>query len=176
MDLPKALLSETTSEAFAQCSVCNDSLKDKLYFLEKAYHRNLADEHHSVIFEYAICENCKRDMMQHISKESMQKMQGFMMEHQREVDDMMQHDVDLEHCTFTGKSLAETQEYHLVAVIRNNEVQMSPVIFGDEIMEQYQSLLSEETKGFFEDFYDNFIDIPPALAKILGKKMKPVLI
>ncbi|MXV39194.1 hypothetical protein GO491_10975 [Flavobacteriaceae bacterium Ap0902] len=176
MALPDKLLSETTHKAFEKCSVCGEDLQGQLYFLEKAYHRNLGDDQHSVIFEYAICEVCKRDMVQHVSKESMQRMQVFMMEHQAEVQGMMAHDMGLEQCTFTGKPLEETEEYHVVAVIRDGELQMTPVIFGDEVMRTYQELLSEETKGFFDDFYDKFIDIPPALAKILGKKVKPVLL
>lgn len=176
MALPEKLLSETTSQPFDKCSVCDTDLENKLYFLEKAYHRNLGDNNHTVIFEYAICESCKRDMVQHISKKSMQKMQEFMMNHEQNVQDFMNHSIDLEHCTFTGKSIQDSEEYHVVAVVKNNELQMSPVIFGDKIMEEYQSLLSDETKGFFEDFYDNFIDVPPAIAKILGKDVKPVIL
>lgn len=176
MSLPKKLLSEKTAEPFTNCSVCNTELLDKLYFVEKAYHRNLGDENHSVIFEYAICENCKRNMLREVSQESMLKMQTFMYEHQAKINDVFETEFDLTKCSFTNKRLSDMDEYHVVAVIKNGETKIHPMIFGTEVMEQYQELLSEKTKGFFNDFYDSFIDIPPELAKVLDKDIKPVLL
>lgn len=176
MDLPEKLYSEKTGKPFEHCSVCDTELNNKLHFVEKAYHRNLGDDAHSVIFEYAICESCKRNMLKEVSVESMARMQAFMMEHQAELDEIMHTEFDLTHCSFTQQPLTEMDEYHVVAVIRNGVAEMSPMIFGTHIMEVYQELLSEKTKGFFDDFYDDFIDIPPELAKILDKDVKPVLI
>lgn len=176
MSLPRKLFSEKTGKAFEHCSVCSAELNDQLHFIEKAYHRNLGDDAHSVIFEYAICESCKRKMLREVSQESMLKMQVFMMEHQEDLDEMMQTEFDLNQCSFTQQSLSDMNEFHVVAVIRNGKPEMSPIVFGAQIMEVYQDLLSEKTKGFFDDFYDDFIDIPPELAKILDKDVKPVLI
>ena len=176
MAISKKLFSDKTGEPFKECSVCNAELLEKLYFVEKAYHRNLGDNQHSVIFEYAICENCKRDMLQQVSRESMMRMQGFMLEHREELDEMMQVEGNLQQCSFTGKNLSDMDEYHLVAVVKNGNTEMPPIIFGNQIMETYQNLLSEKTKEFFDDFYDDFIDIPPELARILDKDFKPVLL
>lgn len=176
MSLPQKILSDKTGEPFANCSVCNHTLENKLHFVEKAYHRNLGDHQHSVIFEYAICEKCKRDMLRQVSQESMMKMQVFMYENQAKINDVLDSELDLNQCSFTQKPLADMDEYHVVAVIKNGQIEMHPMIFGTDIMEQYQELLSEETKGFFDDFYHSFIDIPPELAKILDKDIKPVLL
>lgn len=176
MSLPPKLYSEATGEAFTQCSVCDNSLEGMLYFVEKAYQRNLGDREHTVIFEYAICESCKRQMMKKVSKESMQRMQHFMVHHQEEMEEMMQETSDLNHCSFTHQALEELDEYHVIGVIKNNEPQVAPMIFGPQILASYQDLLSEETKGFFDDFYDDFIDIPPELQRIFNKDIKPVII
>ncbi|MDO5655238.1 MAG: hypothetical protein Q4G27_03765 [Flavobacteriaceae bacterium] len=176
MSLSHKLLSEKTGKPFTHCSICDSDLHGKLHFIEKAYHRNLGDHNHSVIFEYAICENCKRGMLQQVSAESLARMQAFMLEHQDEIDEMMHTTTDLEYCSFTGNSLDEMDEYHIVAVVQGDSTPMPPMIFGAAIMEVYQNLLSEKTKEFFDDFYDDFIDIPPELARILDKDFKPVFL
>ena len=176
MSLPKKLLSDATGDVFKECSVCHENLENQLHFIEKAYHRNLGDREHTTIFEYAICESCKRQMMQKVSKLSMAKMQAFMINHQEEMEEMMQVENDLEHCSFTQQSIEEMDEYHVIAVVQNGESQMTPLIFGPQILESYQGLLSEETKGFFDDFNENFIDIPPELARIFNKDIKPIMI
>ena len=176
MSIPEKLYSDKTGKPFENCSVCGEAFKDQLHFVEKAYHRNLGDDAHSVIFEYAICENCKREMLREVSQESMMRMQQFMMEHQEELDEMRNAAFDLNECSFTGQKLNEMDEFHVVAVIRNGKTEMSPIVFGLHIMEVYQNLLSEKTKEFFDDFYDDFIDIPPELAKILDRDIKPVML
>ena len=175
MSLPKKLLSDVTGELFENCSVCEKKLDNQLYFVEKAYHRNLGDSHHTAIFEYAICESCKHDMMKKVSQESMLKMQDFMRQHQEEMEEMLQVKNDLEHCSFTQQPIEELDEYHVIGVIKDGETQISPMVFGPKILESYQELLSEETKDFFDDFNNNFIDIPPELKKIFDKDIKPVL-
>lgn len=175
MSLNAILNSEKTGKPFSECSVCGSTLSG-LHFIEKAYHRNLGDEEHSVIFEYAICQSCKQNMLQEVSRESMMRMQAFMMEHQEDLEEMMEAEEDLQHCTFTGQSLQEMDEYHVVAVIKNGQTEMPPMIFGTHIMEVYQNLLSEKTKEFFDGFYDDFIDIPPELARILDRDFKPVIL
>lgn len=42
-----------------------------------------------------------------------------------------------------------------------------PMLYGDSFIEEYSELLSEETKGFFDDLFNDITIIPPALAKIL---------
>lgn len=176
MSIPKKLFSDATGEAFHHCSVCAQDLENQLYFIEKAYHRNLGDQFHTTIFEYAICESCKRDMMKKVSQESLMKMQSFMEEHQNEMQEMMHLPKDLEHCSFSHKPVEEMDEYHVIAAVRNGETQFPPVVFGPEMLESYQELLSEKTKEAFDDFNDDFIDIPPELQRILNKDVKPVLI
>lgn len=176
MSLPKKLHSDATGELFHNCSVCDKNLEDKLYFVEKAYHRNLGDREHTAIFEYAICEACKRQMMKKVSRESLFKMQSFMEQHHEDMEEIMQIESDLEHCSFTQQPLEELDEYHVIAVIKNGETQMPPLVFGPKMLESYQELLSEETKGFFDDFNDEYIDIPPELKRIFNKDIKPVML
>ena len=173
---PEKLNSEKTGKPFQTCSVCGGSVEHLMHFIEKAYHRNLGDDEHTVIFEYAVCAPCKQQMLQEVSQESMIRMQRFMLEHQQELDEIMQTEFDLEHCSFTGQTLSEMDEYHIVAVVENGELKMSPMVFGMQIMQVYQDLLSEKTKEFFDGFYDDFIDIPPELARILDRDFKPVML
>lgn len=176
MSLPKKITSDATGQAFHHCSMCKNSLENQLHFIEKAYHRNLGDSAHTVIFEYAICETCKREMMKKISQESLLKMQNFMEEHQNEMQELMNFPKDLNHCSFSQRPIEEMDEYHVIAAVQNGIPQFQPMVFGPEFLESYQELLSEKTKEAFDDFNDNFIDIPPELKRILDKDLKPILI
>ena len=53
-----------------------------------------------------------------------------------------------------------------------------PMLYGDNFIEEYSELLSEETKDFFDDLFDTITLLPPTLAKILEdeKPKRPVLI
>src|SRR5690606_16990561 len=118
-------------------------------------------------FEYAICERCKTDMMQSISKESMKNIQEFAMKMggmpKLENSDEMQIDIKymLNHCIATGKPLEELDEYHLVGIFKGDKMVQLPMLYGESFIEEYSELLSEETKGFFDDFFNNITLLPP---------------
>lgn len=174
MSIPEKLYSDKTNQPFSHCTKCELILENEMYYIEKAYRRNLGDNNHFVIFEYAICVNCKKEMLQHISKESLQNMQNFMTENRQQISEFEYKEADFEHCSFTGKNIADLDEYQVVAVVKEGETLLMPVIFGSDILEEYQEILSEETKGFFDGFYHDFVDIPPALAKLLDGR--PIII
>lgn len=176
-EMPEEFYSERTQQAFESCSVCDEALENKLHFVEKAYQQNPETQKHFVLFEYAICESCKRNMMRKISQESMQNIQQFMLQMQSDNEFMITEEitVDLTQCSFTQKPVSELEEYHLVGVFKNGKLQWQPFLFGTEMMEAYAEILSQKTKEAFDDFYNDFVDIPPALAKILDKDFSPVI-
>lgn len=170
--------SALTGEPFTHCSMCETPLDQQLYFVEKAYEQNPEDGQHFVLFEYALCQNCKQQSLMQISKESMEKIQEFMQEHSSDLQSTWQQmqSSGLDSCAFTGTPLEEMKEFHMVAAIENGRYRMKPMIIGPHTMQQYQDLLSDHTQQFFDDFFDNFIDIPPSLKKILESGYKPVFL
>src|SRR5690606_6832479 len=112
-------------------------------------------------------------MMKSISKESMRNIQNFALrmggmpkpENANEVEIDLNY--MLNHCISSGKPKEELNEYHLVGIFRNGKLVQLPMLYGESFIEKYSELLSEETKGFFDDFFNNITILPPTLAKIL---------
>lgn len=183
-DIPEQFYSEQDKQPHTECSVCGNGFGNGHYFVEKAFQKTHDKSSYQLTFEYAICEQCKTDMMQSISKESMKNIQEFAMkmggmpvpENSKDVEvDLNQY---LTTCIATGKSIDELDEYHLVGIFRGNKMVQLPMLYGETFIEEYSELLSEETKGFFDDFFNNITLLPPTLAKILEdeKPKRPVLI
>lgn len=135
-------------------------------------------------FEYVICERCKVDMMKSLSQESMKNIQQFAMNlgGMPQLEDANDTKIDLDfmmsHCIHSGKSIEELEEYHLVGIFKEGKLVQLPMVYGEGFIEEYSELLSEETKEFFDDFFDHITVLPPTLAKLLEdeKPKRPVLI
>lgn len=182
-DIPEQFYSEQNHQPHTECSVCGNGFGNRHYFVEKAFQKTHDGSAYELTFEYAICERCKSDMMQSISKESMKNIQEFAMKMGGmpvpENSDYVEIDLNqfLTTCIATGKSIDELGEYHLVGIFKGDKMVQLPMLYGETFIEEYSEMLSEETKGFFDDFFDNITLLPPALAKILEdeKPKRPVL-
>ncbi|MDD3771987.1 MAG: hypothetical protein RBT46_00950 [Weeksellaceae bacterium] len=183
-DIPEQFYSAENHQPHSECSICGNGFGNGHYFIEKAFRRTHDKSSYQMTFEYAICERCKTDMMKSISKESMKNIQEFAMNKggmpRFENSDEVEIDVNymLNHCIASGKSIDELDEYHLVGIFRNGKMVQLPMLYGDNFIEEYSELLSEETKDFFDDLFDTITLLPPTLAKILEdeKPKRPVLI
>lgn len=182
-EIPESFHSSETGEPYRECSICGTGLEG-MYFIEKAFQRTHDKTEFKAVFEYALCEDCKNGMMVNISKESMKNIQNFAMEmddalFQNRDDFDPRMDYMLSHCLATGKSIDELDEYHLIGIFENDKIIQLPMVYGESFIEEYSELLSDETKGFFDDFFNHITIIPPALAKLLEDekpKRRPVLI
>src|SRR5690606_2869739 len=159
--IPEEIDSGENHQPRSECAVCGNRFGNGHYFVEKAFQETHDKSSYELTFEYAICERCKSDMMQSISKESMKNIQDFAMkfggmpvpENSNEVEiDLKQY---LTTCIATGKSIDELEEYHLVGIFRGDKMVQLPMLYGQTFIEEYSELLSEETKGFFDDFFNN---------------------
>src|SRR5690606_31065313 len=182
-DIPEQFYSEQNHQPHTECSVCGNGFGNRHYFIEKAFQKTHDGSGFEKTFEYAICERCKSDMMQSISKESMKNIQEFAMkmggmpvpENSDNVEiNLKQY---LTTCIATGKPVDELEEYHLVGIFKGDKMVQLPMLYGETFIEEYSEILSEETKGFFDDFFDNITILPPGLAKGLEdeKPKRPVL-
>lgn len=183
-DIPEEFFNSENHQPHTECSICGDSLTRGMYFIEKAYQRTHDKTEFTLIFEYAICEDCKKDMMKSISKESFRNIQHFVMEMGDSFDfgnidsNKISTNYLMTHCMASGKSIDELNEYHLLGIFSGDKMMQFPILYGDSFIEEYSDLLSDETKGFFDDLFNDITIIPPALAKILDdeKPKRPVLI
>ena len=183
-DIPEEFHSSENHQPHTECSVCGNGFGKDHYFIEKAFQKTYDKTEFQLTFEYAVCERCKTDMMKSISKESMQNIQDFAMNMgampRLKSSEEVEIDMDflLNHCIASGRSLDDLEEYHLVGIFKNDKLVQLPMVYGESFIEEYSELLSEETKGFFDDFFNNITVLPPTLAKILEdeKPRRPVLI
>jgi hypothetical protein len=184
-DIPEQFYLSETQLPPMECSACGNDFGNDHFFIEKAFQRTHDQSKYEMTFEYAICERCKTDMMQSISKESMKRIREYAMQlgGMPSLKDSEEEEIDLQymlsHCIATGKSIEELNEYHLVGIFRKGKLVQLPMLYGEDFIEEYSELLSEETKGFFDDFFDHITILPPTLAKILEDEKptkRPVLI
>lgn len=183
-EIPEQFYASQTQQPFTECSCCGNSFGNKHYFIEKAFQKTHDLSQHEMVFEYAICERCKMDMMQSISKESFQNIQNFVKEMGGvpKMKSAKSYEIDLDymlhHCAMTGESIENLNEYHLVGIFRDGKLVQLPMLYGPTFIMQYAEILSEETKEFFDDFFDHITILPPTLAKILEdeKPKRPVFI
>ncbi len=184
-DIPEEFYSSENHQPHVECSVCGNDFGDRHYFIEKAFQKTHDKSEFQLTFEYAICERCKTDMMQSISKESMQHIKEFAMKMggMPRLESSEDKEIDtnhlLNHCIASGKPIDELDEYHLVGIFKEGKMVQLPMLYGESFIEEYSELLSEETKGFFDDFFNNITVLPPTLAKLLEDDKptkRPVLI
>lgn len=183
-DIPEQFNSAEDNQVPTECSVCGMGFGNRHYFIEKAFLRTHDKSEFETSFEYAICEGCKTDMMKSLSKESMRNIQQFAMSMggMPTMEDSEEVEIDmnylLSHCISSGKSIEDLDEYHLVGIFKEGKLVQLPMVYGESFIEEYSEILSEETKGFFDDFFDHITVLPPTLAKILEdeKPKRPVFI
>ena len=71
-------------------------------------------------------------------------------------------DAWIEHCLLTGKHRSECHGYQIISKCSNLEIEVGllPVMLSDEAAKRISSLMSQQTRGFMDDFMDRF-GMPP---------------
>ena len=151
---------------FPECSVCEAPLlKDGVsYFIEKAYRRG------EVVFEYAMCSNCRSSIENEISDESQMAIFNYFFEH---MDVMRSHGglIDgfdnsvkpwLASCLLTGAKREEMESYQICAECEgaNLIVSFLPLMISTSVTEEMQELLSKETRESFDSFVRDVLNLP----------------
>ncbi len=182
--LPSYLKSFKSDEHFKRCSICNGKLEDvSLYIIEKNFHRISTNTNFDPIHEHAVCVNCTQMMNQEVSEESMESMQIFMQKHGTE---LMQNinsfkesenpDLNLwnQYCSFTRESISNEKEYTISAMIQDGQMinDNIPIITSGKFVQSMYAILSKSTKEYFDDFKDEFYDLPPDIKEIVNTPVR----
>lgn len=167
--IPSKLYSEDTGMAHAQCKICQkDFGEHEIYGVQKVY-KNYPNQEAQVLFDFALCQTCMEEARAELSVESRLRIDQFIM---GKLQVLEAKGVDIsesfqeETCSLSGKLLSESKEYQVVAVCRGDELLESPMVMSDDILEQIQELLSEESKDELNRFNENNFGWPPELKKI----------
>jgi len=157
--IPSCFFSTELGTPFSTCAMCSAHLRNSgiNYFVEKYYRdKNIA-------FEYAICENCKSQMSDEISSESLNNINNYFIENvniEKRVDLLANFDNSIvpwiSNCLFKSKPRSECSEYQLAAQCRNDQLIVSilPFMVSNDATEEIQSILSKKTKENFKRFKD----------------------
>jgi hypothetical protein len=177
MEIDKRYRNSETGGYFEQCLVCYENVleNEKDYFIEKIIRRIKSLNLTEVLFEYAICMDCAQDMRKKISKHSMVQMETFFHKnarlHERNSEEL-ETQKTTEKCLFTGKSIAECDEFSLHAHCNGKEMILSlfPYAVSDDAMDTMSELLSAETLDELDRFKKTHFNGPPELAELLSPK------
>lgn len=177
-DIPKAFYSEATGQPFERCNVCEKDLRQPgtWYMVEKAVKRYPKYRHQDVIFEYAICERCQREMYEKLSTESRQRMAEFM---EQRVQPSFRtlglyagkhFDLDswLGHCAVTQQPMDELTEYQIMAPFNGSQMAFTafPMMLSMNALDEMVALLSNQSLDVLNGFKDDITGMPPDLHEL----------
>lgn len=172
-DIPPIFQSLEKGGPFEKCMHCERSLLDEaadapaIYMVERVFRRR------EPILEYAVCWECRRGFSTCISPKSLARMTAFLEEHvdmearserllqvYQETNDLQGW---LDHCAITKAPVAEDDNFQLVGVCSGPGLILSafPLVISESATEQFQRLLSTETKGWMDDFVSDNFGMPP---------------
>lgn len=183
-DVSSLMQSDQNQEQFRYCSVCRVSIVDKNFVVEKAYKKEYLENDWVMVFELAVCDACRLQMNRDISSESKKNIQQFLhdkaqiiQENKTQVIEKLKQLQEKNQCFLTGKSIDDCQEFQVVLLHSPTmNLPSTPLFISDDAIEMYQALLSDHTKGFFDDFMDNLNGLPPEIEELFRSKKSLVLL
>ncbi|MEM0968742.1 MAG: hypothetical protein AAGJ31_05285, partial [Verrucomicrobiota bacterium] len=123
-----------------------------------------------VIFEYALCHRCAKNLRQELSKDSLQTMKRALQQSsvrktvdQCRVCELPRH--DLLSYTIVGMCLGSDMLYHDV-----------PILLCEPCLEDIVANFSQQTKDTLDDFQDRNFPGPPGLEEDLPKPKRKVVL
>ncbi|HCM76523.1 MAG TPA: hypothetical protein DIS90_09090 [Cytophagales bacterium] len=182
LPIPKSFFNSETKEPFTTCMMCNESLADKQYMVEKAIKNYPALGTQEIIFEYAMCLSCAGKMHLELSEESRERIEAYMKEHlQNRVQEQNSNpDFDfqqsLSQCIVAKTDVSHSAEYSIYAMCNGSDMTINgfPYALSGEIQDEIMQLLSAKSLEILDDFIGNHFSGPPEVREILRKR--PVLI
>ena len=166
--VPEIFWSFETGEPFRKCNVCDSDLFEPgtNYLIEKAFQKT------ETVFEYAICMQCHGKLFKEVSQQSQKLFVNYFHEHvdmeQRSKELLqlfgMNHDEWLSNCLVKGtpKERCEEHQIYGMCVDRDLVFLEMPFMISSAVIEDLLVLLSDQTKGFLDNFSDHVlgIDVP----------------
>ena len=179
VEVPAVFHSFLEEGPFTKCTVCGADLREDgtPYLIHKAFHRE------EVIFEYALCLPCRARMMEELSKESIERINGYMEQYDMEAraEELLADrgpDVSswLSHCLITGRPVDEADEHHIYAFCDGPDLIFNglPMALVGDVNEEMNELLSQKTRDRLDGFVDEQFGLPPELKQPI--KDSPVFV
>lgn len=149
--IPNELFSDYTDAAFSNCTRCGESLKDFPggFQISKAWKRG------ECVFEYALCDHCRTQLMEEFSDESKKRLAKF-------ERDNVTFEGGLDKCSVCGleRHAHNASEFVLTGVCEGDRLLHGLMVCG-KCGEKTQELISTHTRDTWRRFRDENFDGPP---------------
>ncbi len=163
IEVPKVFFSEKENRPFSKCSMCGGHLNEfEVYFVEKAFRKNIQNHQHELVFEYALCNHCLEETRTELSQESRKNIELYFKLYvdiaERNDKLLSKNHIDLNEwiseCIITGKPIDEEDEYIVGGAILANRLILDgmPYALSEKAILEIQELLSKKTKDFLDGF------------------------
>lgn len=151
--IPRAFHSDYSGEPFRRCLVCEDGLLDgRLYQIQKSVRGT------ECTMEMALCLGCLQEMQSQFSDSSRQTLARYQARSQKIYASVPYG----EHCEFCPSDPAFLPNYSVAVMCRRSALVVSPMYVCELCEDEIQQSLSEETRGFYDDFLQQHFPGLPA--------------
>lgn len=164
--IPKIFHSLEQDGPFRNCLQCGGDLRQTdRYLIERVF------KGAEPIVEYAMCSSCVEASSAELSTESLENVRKYFLENaelQSRVDRLRplaeQDDVTpwLNECLFTGISADDCQERQICGWFQGDRLRLdfAPFMLSGKAVEAISDQLSEQTRGWMEEFIGNNFGLP----------------
>ena len=182
--IPRDFYSLENDGPFEKCLKCEVDLlhSGEPYMIERVFVQK------EPIVEYAMCEACMLESQGELSAESRQAVTDYMLEKldvgrrlKRLADWAEKGDDDasefLDRCLFSGTAARETREKQIAAWCQGDQMRVDhifPLMISGVAIEELNGVLSEQTRGWIDDFVGDSFGMPPEFCD--NPDFRPVLI
>jgi hypothetical protein len=139
------------------------------YYVERALRRG------EPVFEYAMCESCVFGMQNDLSRESIERVTAYWMQHfdpeerQHRLGNGLDPGPLVEACILKRLPRADLDELQVWAWVENGRLMVddhAPGILSGDAVEEIANLLSKRTRDRFDDFVRDCLGLPPELCNV----------
>lgn len=167
-------LNSETGQPFSECMMCNTSLTETQYVVEKAFRNYPSLGTKEVIFEYAMCMQCAAKMHFELSEESRSRITAYLSSHITRKSFQSTDDIDssVKNCVVRSTDLSDSSEYSIYALCDGQEMILGEFPYGlsGEAQDEIMKLLSAKTLEVMDDFIGKHFTGPPEVMDILRRK------
>jgi len=180
LSIPVEFFNSETKEPFQKCMMCNQSLAEKQYMVEKAIKNYPSLGTKEIIFEYAMCIECAGKMHLELSEESRNRIGEYMKTHLQGKTHPLGSKPDvnklLNQCIVKESDVSQSTEYSIYAMCNGSDMTIKdfPYALSGEVQDEIMQLLSAKSLDILDDFIGNHFTGPPEIREILRRR--PVLI
>ena len=181
LPIPKLFHSVEKDAPFTHCLQCQRQLigSGEQYVIEKVFRGTEA------IIEIAMCLDCRDASGDSVSAESARALQVFFETRADFANRLMDLSLSsdegsvnrwVDRCLFTGQMRDGLREYQVVAICQDEQIvrDFFPIMISGSVIKEISGVLSEQTKGWMNDFIDTHFGMPPEFCEPSG--FRPVLI